>query len=114
VEFSIVQWAATLIASRTGADTAQATLLAGLFLGGMFVGGWRRAPGSAAAVASVAGRDLRVARPGRRHRHVAGDGPLLAGLAIFVAGTGVAGLYPLGVAGALSTAPDRLALAARA
>jgi hypothetical protein len=112
VEFSIVQWAATLIASRTGADTAQATLLAGLFLGGMFVGRLAQSAG----IGSRGG----VRRPAAIFASLALAGvigtwlatvPLLAGLAIFVAGTGVAGLYPLGVAGALSTAPDRLALA---
>ena len=112
VEFSIVQWAATLIASRTGADTAGATILAGLFLGGMFVGRLAQSAGL--------GTHGGVRRPAAIFASLALAGvvvvwlatvPLLAGVAIFVAGTGVAGLYPLGVAAALSTAPDRLALA---
>ena len=38
VEFSIVFWGATLIQRQTGVPTEAATLLAALFLGGMFVG----------------------------------------------------------------------------
>jgi MFS family permease len=37
--------------------------------------------------------------------------PVLSALALFVAGVGVAVLYPLGISAALATAPDRLAAA---
>jgi MFS family permease len=37
--------------------------------------------------------------------------PALSGVALFVAGLGVAGLYPLGVAAALAAAPGRLTAA---
>ena len=112
VEFSIVTWAATLIAQRTGADVPLATLLAGMFLGGMFVGriaqsaglgtgGGLRVPaaiGVGLAIVGVVGAWVSTV-------------PLVSGVAMFVAGLGVAGLYPLGVAAALAATPDRLTLA---
>jgi hypothetical protein len=112
VEFSIVFWAATLVASRTGVDQATSTLLAGLFLAGMFAG----------RVAQSLGLGTRgdLRRPAALGVVIAGAGatlawvsmtPWLSGVALFVAGAGVAGLYPLGVAAALAAAPGRLTLA---
>lgn len=112
VEFSIVFWAATLVQRRTGVDTAAATLLGGLFLGGMFVGRLAQSRGLGT------GGDLR--RPAASGVVLAAIGasiawvsttPALSGMAIFVAGLGVAGLYPLGVAAALAAAPGQLTLA---
>ncbi len=112
VEFSIVFWGATLVARRTGVDTAAATLLGGLFLGGMFVGRFAQAFGLGT------GGDLR--RPAAAGVLLAAVGasiawvsttPALSGFGLFVAGLGVAGLYPLGVAAALAAAPGRLTLA---
>jgi MFS family permease len=112
VEFSIVFWGATLIEGRTGVDTAVATLLGGLFLGGMFVGRLAQSAGLGTA------GDLR--RPAAIGVLLAGLGtliawvsttPALSGTALFVAGLGVAGLYPLGVAAALAAAPGQLTLA---
>ena len=111
VEFSIVFWGATLVARRTGVDTAVATLLGGLFLGGMFVGQFAQAFGLGT------GGDLR--RPAATGVVIAAVGasvawvsttPALSGIGLFVAGLGVAGLYPLGVAAALAAAPEQLTL----
>ncbi len=112
VEFSIVFWGATLIERRTGVDTPVAILLGGLFLAGMFVGR------SVQSFGLGTGGDLR--RPAAVGVGLAAIGaslawistvPILSGAALFVAGLGVAGLYPLGVAAALAAAPGQLTLA---
>jgi hypothetical protein len=112
IEFSIVFWGATLIERRTGVDTAVATLLGGLFLGGMFVGRLAQSAGLGTA------GDLR--RPAALGVMLAGLGASIAwvstmaalsGIALFIAGLGMAGLYPLGVAAALAAAPGQLTLA---
>lgn len=112
IEFSIVFWAATLVERRTGVDTAAATLLGGSFLGGMFVGRLAQSGGLGT------GGDLR--RPAATGVLLAGIGaviawistaPAMSGIGMFVAGLGVAGLYPLGVAAALAAAPGQLTLA---
>ncbi len=112
LEFSIVFWGSTLVAARTGADMAVATLLGGLFLGGMFLGrlaqsfglgtgGDFRRPAAAGVGLAAVGASIAWASPI----------PAVSGGAFFVAGLGVAGLYPLGVAAALAAAPGRLTLA---
>jgi hypothetical protein len=112
VEFSIVFWGATLIERRTGVDTPVAILLGGLFLGGMFAGR------SAQGLGLGTGGGLR--RPAALGVGLAAVGasiawlstvPVLSGAGLFIAGLGVAGLYPLGVAAALATAPGQLTLA---
>jgi MFS family permease len=112
VEFSIVFWGATLVERRTGAPTPVAILLGGLFLAGMFVGR------SVQSFGVGTGGDLR--RAAAIGVGLAGIGaalawvstvPLLSGAALFLAGLGVAGLYPLGVAAALAAAPGQLTLA---
>ena len=99
VEFSIVTWAATLIAQRTGARRPPSRRSsAGMFLGGMFVGRHRpeRGPGDGrwpAAVPAAIGVGLApivgVARGVGLDRSRS-----CPGSAMFVAGLGVAGLYP--------------------
>jgi hypothetical protein len=112
VEFSIVFWGATLIERRTGVDTPVAILLGGLFLGGMFAGR------SAQSLGLGTGGGLR--RPAALGVGLAAVGasiawlstvPVLSGAGLFIAGLGVAGLYPLGVAAALATAPGQPTLA---
>ena len=112
VEFSIVFWGATLIQRRTGVDTPTATLLGGLFMGGMFFGRLGQSFGLGT------GGDLR--RPAATGVLLAAAGatiawistmPILSAGGLFVAGLGVAGLYPLGVAAALAAAPRQPALA---
>ena len=112
VEFSIVFWGATLVQRKTGVDVAQATLLGGLFLGGMFVGRLALSFGLGAH------GDLR--RPAAIGSFLAIIGavtawastvPVLSGVGLFVAGLGVAQLYPLGVAAAIAAAPGQVTLA---
>ncbi len=111
-EFSIVFWAATLVERRVGVSLAEATLVGACFLGGMFTGRLVLSTGVGA------GRDVR--QPVALGLILAGIGStlvwvstsaLLSGAALFIAGAGIAGLYPLGVAAALAAAPDQLALA---
>ena len=112
VEFSIVFWAATLVERRAGTSIPEATSIAALFLGGMFAGRLAMGYGLAAGHAprSTARAALVVVGVGGLVAWVT-TSPVVAAAGLFVAGLGVAGLYPLGVAAALATAPGRLALA---
>jgi MFS family permease len=112
VEFSIVFWGATLVERRTGVETEVATLLGGLFLGGMFVGrlGQSLGLGTAGDIRRSAAIGIALAGTGAAVAWLSTSAPL-SGAALFVAGLGVAGLYPLGVAAALAAAPGRLTLA---
>jgi MFS family permease len=112
VEFSIVVWGATLIERRAGAETAAATLLAGLFLGGMFTGRLVQSVGigTGRRVRRAAGFGVGLAILGSLIAWVS-TVPIVSGIGLFVAGTGIAGLYPLGVAAALGAAPHQLTLA---
>jgi MFS family permease len=113
VEFSIVYWGATLIQRRTGVETATATLLGGLFLGGMLVGrlGQSLGLGTGGDVRRPAAAGVLLAIAGATIAWVSTVSALSAA-ALFLAGLGVAGLYPLGVAAALGAAPAQPALAA--
>jgi MFS family permease len=111
-EFSIVFWAATLAERRTGVTIAESSIIGSLFLVGMFVGRL------GLAVGIGTGHDSR--RPAMIGFAVAGfaavlawisTAPILTAVACFLAGTGIAVLYPLGVATALATAPGRLSQA---
>jgi hypothetical protein len=108
VEFSIVFWGATLIQRRTGVGTATATLLGGLFLGGMFTGrlGQSLGLGTAGSLRRPAAAGVLLAIAGASLAWVSSIAPVSAA-GLFVAGLGVAGLYPLGVAAALATAPGQ-------
>jgi fucose permease len=112
VEFAIVFWAATLVERQAGVSVPEATSIAALFLGGMFAGrlamGYGLAVGRAPREAAWAA--LAVVALGGVLAWVT-TSPVVAGAGLFVAGLGVAGLYPLGVAAALATAPGRLTLA---
>jgi MFS family permease len=112
VEFAIVFWAATLVERRAGVSVPEATSIAALFLGGMFAGRLAMGYGLAAGRPPRQGAwaALSVVAAGGLLAWITTT-PIVAGAALFVAGLGVAGLYPLGVAAALATAPDRLALA---
>jgi hypothetical protein len=112
VEFSTVFWGATLVERRTHVPTPEATAIGALFLGGMFAGRL------GLSVGIGAGHDIR--RNAAAGLVLAGVGagvawdstaPVLSGLGLFLAGVGVAILYPLGVAAALAGAPGQLALA---
>ena len=111
-EFSIVFWAATLVERRTGVSTAEATLVGALFLAGMFAGRLVLSAGVGAArdVRQLVAGGLVLAAIGSTLVWVSTSAPL-SGAALFLAGAGIAGLYPLGVSAALAAAPGRLALA---
>src|SRR6202008_3737861 len=89
-----------------------ATLLAGLFLAGMFTGRLAQSVG-----VGTSGRVRRTAAIGVGLA-IAGTGlawvstvAVVSGLGLYLAGCGVAMLYPLGVAAALAAAPGQLTLA---
>ena len=112
VEFSVVFWAATLVERRTAVTLAEASLLGALFFAGMFAGRLGLAFGLGT------GHDVRRPATFGLILALAGTGvawistvPLVSGGALFVAGLGVAILYPIGVAAALATTPGRLAQA---
>jgi MFS family permease len=112
VEFSVVFWASTLVERRTAVTLTEASLLGALFLAGMFTGRLGLAFGLGT------GHDVRRPATIGLGLALAGTGlawistiPLLSGAALFLAGLGVANLYPLGVAAALANAPSRLAQA---
>jgi MFS family permease len=107
-----VFWAATLVERRAGVSVPEATSIAALFLGGMFAGRLAMGYGLAAGRPPRHGAwaALSVVAAGALLAWITMT-PIVAGAALFVAGLGVAGLYPLGVAAALATAPGRLALA---
>jgi MFS family permease len=113
VEFSIVFWGATLIQRRTGVETATATLLGGLFLGGMFAGrlGQSLGLGTGGDFRRPAGAGVLLAIAGASIAWVSTTS-VLSAAALFLAGLGVGGLYPLGVAAALASASAQPALAA--
>ncbi len=112
VEFCIVFWAATLVERRTDSATSDATLVAALFLAGMFVGrvGMSLGIGTTGDVRAPAAIGLIVTAFGAV---VAWTSTLavLSGLGLLVAGIGVSVLYPVGIAAALAAAPGHLAVA---
>jgi MFS family permease len=112
VEFSIVFWGATLVARRTLVPLPEATAIASLFLGGMFAGRLALSLGLGANVdiRRTAAVGLGMAAVGAGVTWVS-TVAVLSGIGLFVAGLGVAILYPLGAAAALAGAPGQLALA---
>lgn len=114
VEFCMVFWAAEYLESELGLPRADAALASSVFLAGMLVGRWLS---SRVVMRFTAPRVLNVSLL------LAAMGYLLywqapmpaAGLTgLFVCGLGVAGLYPLILAQALSTTTDSDAASARA
>jgi hypothetical protein len=112
VEFSIVFWGATLVERRTSVPVPEATAIGALFLGGMFAGrlGLSVGIGAGHEIRRNAAAGLVLAGVGAGVAWVS-TGVILSGFALFLAGVGVAILYPLGVAAALAGAPEQLALA---
>ena len=116
IEFSFVFWGSTIVGKRTGLASADATLLASLFVAGMFVG------------RAAVGRGLGAGRASRGLLAVGlvvvlfGAGlvwvstvPILSGVGLFVGGLGLSPLWPVGLTMALQTAPQApLSAAARA
>jgi MFS family permease len=112
VEFCIVVWAATLVERRTGSSIETATLVGATFFAGMFAGrtGLSFGLGTGGDVRIPIGVGLVLAGVGAAVTWLSTE-PVLSALALFVAGVGVAVLYPLGISAALAMAPDRLAAA---
>lgn len=112
VEFSIVFWGATLVERRTHVPIPEATAIGALFLGGMFAGrlGLSVGIGAGHDIRRNAATGLVLAGVGAGVAWVS-TAAIMSGVALFLAGVGVAILYPLGVAAALAGAPGQLALA---
>lgn len=116
IEFSFVYWGSTVVGKRTGISSAEATLLASLFVAGMFVGraAIGRGLGAGRASTRLLATGLCVAMVGATVVWVS-TVPALSGIGLFIGGLGIAGLWPIGLSAALQTAPNaRLKAAARA
>jgi len=116
IEFSFVYWGSTVVGRKTGISSADATILASLFIVGMFIG--RAAIGAGLG----AGRGIRVLMAAGLGLICIGGSLIwlssnqaLSGLGLLVGGLGTAGMWPLGVTLALQDAPGaQLQAAARA
>lgn len=99
IEFSFVFWGSTIVARQTGVADADATLLASLFVAGMFVGraSLGRGLGAAQGHRLVLTCGLIVVLVGASLVWVS-SAPALSGLGLFLGGAGTAGLYPIGLA----------------
>jgi fucose permease len=122
IEFSVVFWASTLVATRTGVSLAAAVSLGALFLLGMLAGRAAVAAGMARHVTSarLLAIGLALAAAGALLIWLTAE-PALAGVGLFLAGLGTGMFYPVGVTVAMAQAPDapvvastRLALASGA
>jgi MFS family permease len=116
IEFSFVFWGSTMVARQTGLAGADASILASLFVAGMFVG------------RAAIGRGLGAGRPARSIIAaglvvvLAGSGivwvstlPVLSAIGLFLGGLGTSGIWPVGLSVALQIAPRaQLQAAARA
>lgn len=105
IEFSFVFWGSTIVALRTGISNADATLLASLFVAGMFavrtvVGS---GVGSARSPLALLAAGLVVVMVGASLTWISTT-PVLSGLGLLLGGCGVATLWPVGVTVALHTA----------
>jgi MFS family permease len=106
IEFSFVVWGSTVVGRQTGVSDADATLMASLFVTGMFVGrvaigrglGERRSPRhviSAGLAGAMLGAGLVWIS----------TAPAVSALGLFVGGLGVAGLWPVGLDFAFASSP---------
>ena len=116
IEFSFVVWGSTIVGRRTGVSDADATLLASLFVAGMFGGraavgrgfGGRRSP------RLVLSAGLIMAMLGAGLVWISTE-PALSALGLFLGGVGTAGLWPVGLAVAFASSPGaQLEASARA
>ena len=106
IEFSFVFWGSTIVANRTGLSSADATLLASLFVAGMFTGraAVGRGVGAGRASRGILAAGLVVVLVGAGLMWVS-TLPLLSGVGLFVGGLGLAPVWPVGLTVALQTAP---------
>ncbi len=106
IEFSVVFWGSTIVGRATGVSSGDATLLASLFVAGMFLGRaaiWRGlgAQRSPLLLMSVGLSIVLVGVAMVWLSTVAA----VSGLGLFLCGLGTSGLYPIGIAVALAVAP---------
>jgi fucose permease len=106
MEFCFVYWGSTIVTKRTGISSADATLMASLFIGGMFLGraavGRGLGAGSAPRVLLAVG--LIVVMAGASLVWIS-TVPVVSGIGLLVGGLGTAALYPVGLSVALQVAP---------
>jgi predicted MFS family arabinose efflux permease len=116
IEFSFVFWGSTIVADRTGLSSADSTLLASLFVAGMFTGraAVGRGFGAGRAPRGILAAGLVVVLLGASLMWVS-TLPLVSGIGLFVGGLGLGPVWPVGLAVALQSAPAApLSAAARA
>lgn len=116
IEFSFVVWGSTIVGRRTGISDANATLLASLFVAGMFAGraavgrglGGRRSP------RLILSAGLITAMLGAGIVWISTE-PAASALGLFLGGLGTACLWPVGLAVAFASSPGaQLEASARA
>jgi MFS family permease len=116
IEFSFVFWSSTIVARQTGVVDADATLLASLFVAGMFVGRalLGRGVGASGNPRIILAAGLLIVLAGAGLVRVS-TVPLLSGLGLFIGGAGTSGLFPIGMSLAMDRAGRaRFEAAARA
>lgn len=106
IEFSFVYWGSTIVGQRTGIVSSDATLLASLFVVGMFVGraAIGRDLGAGRASHGLLAAGLIVVLCGAGLMWVS-TMPVISGIGLFLGGLGTAGLWPIGLTVALQAAP---------
>ncbi|MGD0121195.1 MAG: hypothetical protein ABSC46_01395 [Candidatus Limnocylindrales bacterium] len=106
IEFSFVFWGSTIVANRTGLSSADATLLASLFVAGMFTGraAVGRGFGAGRAPRGILAAGLVVVLVGASLVWVS-PLPVVSGIGLFVGGLGLAPVWPVGLTVALKSAP---------
>jgi predicted MFS family arabinose efflux permease len=106
IEFSFVFWGSTIVANRTGLSSADATLLASLFVAGMFTGraAVGRGFGAGRAPRGILAAGLVVVLVGASLVWVS-PLPVVSGIGLFVGGLGLAPVWPVGLTVALQSAP---------
>jgi predicted MFS family arabinose efflux permease len=106
IEFSFVFWGSTIVGKRTGVSTADATLLASLFVAGMFAGraAIGRGLGAGRASRGIIAAGLCIVLVGSGLVWVS-TVPILSGLGLFVGGLGTSPCWPVGLTAALQSAP---------
>ena len=116
IEFSFVFWSSTIVGKRTGVSDADATLLASLFMAGMFIGraaigrgfGGRRSP------RLILSAGLGMAMLGAGLVWISTT-PAVSALGLFLGGLGTAALWPVGLTVAFASSPGaQLEASARA
>ena len=116
IEFSFVYWGSTIVSRRTGITSADATLLASLFVAGMFLGRGAvgRGFGGSRAPQVLLAAGLIIALSGASLMWIS-TVPALSAIGLLLGGLGTAGLFPIGLTVALQSAPRaQLQAAARA